>query len=248
MILSCPAWNRLKTIRAVKFILDQAEALFPESQDQGRKSWNASSGAYAAAHVLRKMLIRDDRKSEDDSVGISMRDANPAVSRLDPSLGWNQKDVYTERGHFCLLIKPQIVLQSEKSSDSTVVLASTNMSLQVHTIIDRANVSDPVNGPIMTRYSTVSCLSLQPTLITEHTPPFADFKPSRPLLPHFIKIGTIDAFLLKCWSTTDAKVPTSIGWFLRRMPRYSTTNSIGCDSAIMSGRLASTTLKVYVNS
>lgn len=104
--------------------------------------------AHTAATVLKRILSRDRNGvsievDDDDDVP----DGDGAVN---PLVGWDE-GVALQKRHFCLLLKPQIVLRSEGTSDSVSVLAAVQAKLQSFTIMDKSNLEDPVSGTIMTR-------------------------------------------------------------------------------------------------
>jgi hypothetical protein len=69
---------------------------------------------------------------------------------IDPLSGWAE-GVSLRKSHFCLLLKPQIVLQSEDGMGSVCILAAVQAKLQSFTILDSSNAEDPVCGKVMTR-------------------------------------------------------------------------------------------------
>lgn len=72
------------------------------------------------------------------------------LDNKDPLKGWS-KGVSLRKGHFCLLLKPQIVLRSEANAESVCVLAAVQGKLQTYNIMDDANADDPVSGKVMSR-------------------------------------------------------------------------------------------------
>lgn len=106
--------------------------------------------AQAAAHALRKILAHHESDGG-PSQGTLILDADED-EHFDPMAGWSDEAVSRNKSHFCLLLKPQIVLRSEMTKDSMVVLAALQATLQSHTILDVANIDDPVSGRVMTRY------------------------------------------------------------------------------------------------
>ncbi|KAF8195786.1 golgi-body localization protein domain-containing protein [Mycena galopus ATCC 62051] len=132
--------------RAVKFIRDQAEDIgVMTSRDRHRSMGTAQ----AAAHALRKILTgHDERKSLDE--GPAHRE--PPID-LDPLDGWFD-GVSLQKGHCCLLLKPQIVLRDENAVVRTCVVAAVQAKLQSYAIMDNANVDDPVSGKVMSRTFT----------------------------------------------------------------------------------------------
>ncbi|KAJ6485160.1 golgi-body localization protein domain-containing protein [Mycena vitilis] len=135
--------------RAVKFIRDQAEDV---SVMAGPDKHRSLGTAQAAAHALRKILSGHERKSLDDGPT-----HEPPID-LDPLDGWFD-GVSLQKGHCCLLLKPQIVLRDEVASGQTCVVAAVQAKLQSYTIMDDSNVDDPVSGKVMSRtFTTVSGL------------------------------------------------------------------------------------------
>ncbi|KAG1752693.1 golgi-body localization protein domain-containing protein [Suillus paluster] len=133
--------------RAVKFIRDQAEAAEavlstgPLTNPKG-----PANTAQTATTVLKRILNRD-RNDASIEVADEVADEDGAVN---PLAGWDE-GVALQKRHFCLLLKPQIVLRSEGSPDSVSVLAAAQARLQSFTIMDKSNLEDPISGTIMTR-------------------------------------------------------------------------------------------------
>ncbi|KAF8138424.1 golgi-body localization protein domain-containing protein [Boletus edulis] len=142
--------------RAVKFIRDQAEAMLPQvaGHNSTEKS-NASAGAaQTAASALRKMLA-GGRGSTSLDIRTDVVSDPADVKPLD---GWDEGVVLRKR-HFCLLLKPQIILRSIDPSlnvdtESVAILAAVQAKLQVFKIMDASNLEDPISGPIMHRNYT----------------------------------------------------------------------------------------------
>ncbi|KZS98046.1 hypothetical protein SISNIDRAFT_449676 [Sistotremastrum niveocremeum HHB9708] len=135
--------------RAVKFIRDQVHmrvATLDDEPDDFKRSWVPTRGAQA----IRNLLGRDERKSEDEPEEDEQDISSLITRKFDPALGWTE-GISVRAGHFCLLLKPQVVLRSEKGPDSVLVLAAANVSLRSFTIVDDANSDDPVNGYVMAR-------------------------------------------------------------------------------------------------
>ncbi len=127
--------------------------------DNTKTTSKATNSAQAAAQVLRKILTGDD------SGKTRMSDTNPSIDDIavvDPLKGWSE-GVTLEKSHFCLLLKPQVVLRSELSHNSVCVLAALQATLQGYAVLDTTNVDDPVSGKIMTR-----CVVLNRIIQTDH--------------------------------------------------------------------------------
>lgn len=138
---------------AVKFIRDQHHeqvGFVDDSVDDHSSHKSPAAVAQAALQSLRKTLGRDgepqavSNRLEDD-----VDDSSPPPT-LDPLDGWSQ-GVSLKRSHFCVLLKPQIVLQSETNTDSVCVVAAGLAKLQTNVIVDDSNADDPVSGTIMNR-------------------------------------------------------------------------------------------------
>ena len=72
-------------------------------------------------------------------------------SSVDPLEGWAE-GVSARRGHFCLLLKPQIVLRSNEDNESVCILAAVQGKLKTFSVMDDANIADPISGKVMNRY------------------------------------------------------------------------------------------------
>lgn len=144
---------------AVKFIRDQVHmrvATLDDEPEDSRRSWVPTRGAQA----IRNLLGRDERKSEDEPDEEEQDISSLITRKFDPSLGWTE-GISVRAGHFCLLLKPQVVLRSEKGPDSVLVLAAANVALRSFTIVDDANADDPVNGYVMARYGHQPLLAVK---------------------------------------------------------------------------------------
>lgn len=99
--------------------------------------------------ALRKLLTGES----DDKTSIEVC-KEPLVDltteEINPMNGWSD-DVSIRKGHFCLLLKPQIVLRSEASADAVCILAAVQGKLQSYAVMDNANADDPVSGKVMSR-------------------------------------------------------------------------------------------------
>ncbi|KAJ7068375.1 golgi-body localization protein domain-containing protein [Mycena amicta] len=134
--------------RAVKFIRDQAEQVSVVTSPDKHRSLGA---AQAAAHALKKILSGHERTSIDD------RPVEDGIG-LNPLDGWFE-GVSLQKGHCCLLLKPQIVLRDDWSSERSCVVAAVQAKLQSYAILDDANVDDPISGKVMSRtFTTLSGL------------------------------------------------------------------------------------------
>jgi hypothetical protein len=137
-------------LRAVKFIRDQAgvslESNHESSHDKRRN--NPVQTAQAAAMALRKMLIGEPtspRSSDATNVDTVITEAPYSVEPLD---GWKD-GVSLQKGHFCLLLRPQIIVKAEDTS--MLVVAAAHAKLQTFNIMDINNIDDPVSGRVMSR-------------------------------------------------------------------------------------------------
>lgn len=139
----------------VKFIRDQAEAML-QAADQPEKSKASGGAAQVAASALRRMLS-GGRGSTSLDIQTDVQTSDPAD--VNPLEGWEEGVVLRKR-HFCLLLKPQIILRStdpapDVDMESVVILAAVQAKLQTFKIMDASNLEDPVSGHIMHRYDIV---------------------------------------------------------------------------------------------
>lgn len=145
--------------RAVKFIRDQAhptQAMFQEVQSSEKRQRTTAAGAQAAANAFRRILTGEERHQHGNPRR-DERQRSHSLSNTDPLFGWD-KGVSEKKAHLCLLLKPQIVLCSDKSARSVLVLAADHVVLRNHGILDTFNADDPVSGYVMQR--SVSIYSL----------------------------------------------------------------------------------------
>lgn len=133
--------------RAVKFIRDQALAVAAEdTKEDTVKPRQRAGSAHAAAQAVRRILIGD--RPDSDRHG-QLRSSG--LTEADPLYGWDH-GVTEKKAHLCLLLKPQIVLHSSRSQQSTLILIADHVVLRNYAILDTLNASDPVSGFIMQRY------------------------------------------------------------------------------------------------
>ena len=120
------------------------------SEVQEHDTGKHKGAAQAAAVAVKKLLIGDGNTSTP-----SLDSVPHTVSRLPPNVdplhGWAE-GVSARKGHFCLLLKPQIVVRSNEDNDAVCVLAAVQGKLKTFSIMDDANVNDPVSGKVMNRY------------------------------------------------------------------------------------------------
>lgn len=136
--------------RAVKFIRDQAATLSQlstDTQEKEKRGRNPTGlAAQAAAQAIRKILIGDEEvPTVINTAGTDDTDV------FNPMEGWSE-GVSLEKSHFCLLLKPQVVLRSDVSPDSICIMAAVQATLQSFAILDIANAEDPISGRVMTRF------------------------------------------------------------------------------------------------
>ena len=138
--------------RAVKFIRDQAHSTRNSPREEfspGKRQRLPAVGAQAAAQAVRRMLTGDDRHKPEETPS-NKREESHKLSNTDPLHGWDQ-GVSERKAHLCLLLKPQIVLRSENSDHSVLVLAADHVVLRNYGILDTLNADDPVSGYVMQR-------------------------------------------------------------------------------------------------
>lgn len=95
--------------------------------------------------AVKKMFL-----GEGVATAIERTDDALEESVSEPMAGWSE-GVFLRKSHFCLLLKPQIVLRSETSTEAVVILAAVHGKLQTYAIMDIENADDPVSGRVMTR-------------------------------------------------------------------------------------------------
>ncbi|KAL5488078.1 FMP27 [Sanghuangporus weigelae] len=142
--------------RAVKYIRDQINSHLRLSTDTDmtKKIKNPTGlAAQAAANALRKILTYHDNDGRPSQAYQASETSDDG--EFDPMAGWSDEAVSRNKSHFCLLLKPQVVLRSETTKDSMLVLAALQATLQSHTILDVANIDDPISGRVMTRTHAV---------------------------------------------------------------------------------------------
>lgn len=163
----------------MKYIRDQADALALQFNDQNVHKPKASvNAAQVAASALRRILTR-----ERGSTSLDISTTSSAPIGVNPLDGWDD-GIILRKSHFCLLLKPQIILRTEPSAavreGSTVVLAAVQSKLQSFKIMDASNLEDPISGIIMTRYESKRSNQLLLTLLSEITQNWMVSKPSAP--------------------------------------------------------------------
>ena len=141
----------IKNFSAVKFIRDQAEAALDDDSDteeSQERSWEGVDATQLAASALRKIFKSDLGKPSVDISTDQARATRP-TEKFNALDGWSE-GVSLRKSHFCLLLKPQIVMGGENPQDSIIVTA-LQASLQVFAVMDNNNVDDPISGKIMSR-------------------------------------------------------------------------------------------------
>ncbi|KAH9899928.1 golgi-body localization protein domain-containing protein [Cubamyces lactineus] len=134
--------------RAVKFIRDQAQAALAELQQEAGKHKGPAASAQAAAIAVKKLLVGEGGSTP--SVEFVPQTVSKLPATIDPLHGWGE-GVSPRKGHFCLLLKPQVVLRSNADTESVCVLAAVQGKLKTFAIMDDANAHDPISGKVMNR-------------------------------------------------------------------------------------------------
>lgn len=174
-----------------------------------RNRHSTGVAAQVAAHAL-KILTGNESKNYEGGVEAetsSQDDFNP----LD---GWSEA-VSLNKTHFCLLLKPQCILRSEASEDSVIILAAAQATLQAYSILDTANIDDPISGRVMTRWvylfqklqKTFYCINPVLKSATGVLLNYRNSKRSHHLQP--IRL-VMKAYLWKSLSTYEQKLTTSL--------------------------------------
>lgn len=151
--------NDLAFVRAVKFIRDQ-EVQRPTKPPPRRSTDIQMPQTKGIAQAMQ--MLRQSFSTKDTAGGLEniLADAYTDAPRpgLNPLEGWKE-GVSLKQSHFCVLLKPQIVLHSESSEDSTCVVAAGVTSFKINNIMDNENADDPINGNIMSRYALIWCVA-----------------------------------------------------------------------------------------
>ena len=116
-------------------------------QEAGRHKGPAAS-AQAAAIAVKKLLVGDGGSTP--SVEFIPQTVSKLPATIDPLHGWGE-GVSPRKGHFCLLLKPQVVLRSSADTESVCVLAAVQGKLKTFAIMDDSNAHDPISGKVMNR-------------------------------------------------------------------------------------------------
>ncbi len=132
----------------MKFIRDQAQAALAEFQRETEKHAGPTASAHTAAAKLKTFLTGDSNVPA--PVAFTPQTVSKLAPTVDPLYGWAE-GVSARKGHFCLLLKPQIVLRSNDDQESVCVLAAVQGKLKTFAIMDDANVNDPISGKVMNR-------------------------------------------------------------------------------------------------
>jgi hypothetical protein len=111
---------------------------------QGNGKDPGPSTTSLAASAFRKIL------KGDGNTKVSIDVNRAAGENPDPLDGWFE-GVSLTKSHYCLLLKPQIVLRGETSTEACIV-AAAQAKLQSFAIMDLANFDDPASGTVMSRY------------------------------------------------------------------------------------------------
>lgn len=139
--------------RAVKFLHDLAiEDNTRRHTEDVKRPWIAVDGAQAAVDAFRNLLGTEKTSTEGQGP-----DTHEPFSPSDPLRGWSD-GVALSKSHYCVLFKPQFVLQSQKCDDACVVVTASDISLQNFRVIDVQNQDDPVTGHIMNRLVNSVCI------------------------------------------------------------------------------------------
>ncbi len=117
-----------------------------EKAQENRKVRGHGNTALMAASAIRKIIKGDNHTKI--SVDVQSEDAQ-GLGMSDPMDGWAE-GVSLAKSHYCLLLKPQIVLRGETPTDACIVAAS-QAKLQSFAIMDLGNFDDPVSGKVMSR-------------------------------------------------------------------------------------------------
>jgi len=131
---------------AVKFIRDQANATHTVDKDHSNDRGHGNTAMMAASAIRKILKGENNTKTPKD---FDFPNDQPGPTTFDPMDGWAE-GVSLTKGHYCLLVKPQIVLRGESSTQACIVAAS-QAKIQSFDIMDLANFDDPISGKVMSR-------------------------------------------------------------------------------------------------
>lgn len=117
-----------------------------KTEQENSKHHGHGNTALMAASAIRKMIKGDNQTKI--SVEVQNKDLQDP-NMFDPMDGWAE-GVSLAKSHYCLLLKPQIVLRGETPND-TCIVAAAQAKLQSFAIMDSGNFDDPVSGKVMSR-------------------------------------------------------------------------------------------------
>jgi hypothetical protein len=131
---------------AVRFLREHATISDNRKEEPTRATEKAEPTAPSrskSTKAVKRLFSRqqEPRKTQDVVAG-------PAD--IDVNLGAFQH-TETQRNHFCLLYKPQIVLKSNLDDESVIIIAANDAALQTMDVMD-TKVTDAVNAHILTKY------------------------------------------------------------------------------------------------
>lgn len=86
----------------------------------------------------------DDESQSSDSGGFELDPQTEAANNLEDNWG-------VRNSFLVSLLKPQLALNSDTSSSSTILITSTAVQLRVFTIVDEHHLDDPINATVMHR-------------------------------------------------------------------------------------------------
>ncbi|PVG00036.1 hypothetical protein CPB86DRAFT_872242 [Serendipita vermifera] len=130
---------------AVRFLREHATMSDNTRKEETRTAEKVEPSAPSrskSTKAVKRLFSRqqEPRKTQDVIAG-------PAD--IDVNLGAFQH-TETQRNHFCLLYKPQIVLKSNLDDESVIIIAANDAALQTMNIMD-TKVTDAVNAHILTK-------------------------------------------------------------------------------------------------
>lgn len=153
--------------RAVKFILDVVEEQSrsrgpsysgPDDDDATPMGFDGEPGLNVDETV--QQLLRDGRKFVEAEDADRKANANPEKAHQTNADEDVAEDYVAQNAYLVRLIAPQIQLQSERNTNTAVLVTAKGMQLKVLQIMDKDRVMDEVSGLVQRRF-TAAMDSLQ---------------------------------------------------------------------------------------
>ncbi|KAF8314787.1 hypothetical protein DL93DRAFT_2227867 [Clavulina sp. PMI_390] len=133
--------------RLLQFMRDQAAKAEPHVAPTGKKTKLGVAGK-AVRRILPKEPVHQE--PEQAETELQIHDTADIMEKEDPLHGLAQGSV-VKSGHYVLMLKPQVILSSEKGTGNDLVAVANMLALQNYSVMDPLHIQDPVNGVLMHR-------------------------------------------------------------------------------------------------